>query len=109
VVLLSTHIVEDVTELCQHFAILADGAVRLHTTPRAALETLDGHVFEATSEEARAYAPPGATTLSTRLVGGVPHVRVWSETPLGPPYRTTPPELSDVYFHCLRTQRPEAP
>src|SRR4026207_274956 len=48
VVLLSTHIVSDVSNLCNHFAVIRGGQILSATSPDAALAALEGHIWEAT-------------------------------------------------------------
>ena len=48
VIMLSTHIVSDVSSLCSHMAIIREGEILISTTPAAAIDELDGSIWEAT-------------------------------------------------------------
>ena len=80
VVILSTHIVEDVTDLCPRMAIIASGQVRLAGEPREAIRSLDGRIWRKRVDKAEL---PGLVesqaVLSTRLVGGQPVVHVLAD------------------------------
>jgi ABC-2 type transport system ATP-binding protein len=105
VVILSTHIVEDVTDLCPRMAIIARGEVRLSGEPREAIASLDGRVWRRT-------IPKGSlgdyqqrmTVLSTRLVGGDTVIHVLSDSAPGAGFEMIAPDLEDVYFGELRKQ-----
>lgn len=105
VVILSTHIVEDVTDLCQRMAIISRGQVLLTGEPREALASLEGRVWKRSvpkSELARHQQEHAV--LSTRLVGGVPVIHVLSDTSPGEGFSPIAPNLEDVYFGRLRAQ-----
>ncbi len=109
VVILSTHIVEDVTDLCPRFAIIAGGQVRLSGEPLSAIAALDGRVWkkvlhkgELAEHEAR------YTVLSTRLVGGAPVIHVLSDGVPGEGFVQVSADLEDVYFGELRRAAAEA-
>ncbi|RPJ47536.1 MAG: ABC transporter ATP-binding protein [Candidatus Latescibacterota bacterium] len=103
VVLLSTHIVEDVRDLCARMAILSGGRVLRSGEPQGMIESLRGKVWRrvvARSEiEAwRARLP----VLSTRLSGGRPVMHVYAEDRPDEGFEPAPPDLRDVYFAALR-------
>ncbi len=103
VVILSTHIVEDVTELCPRMAIIASGQVRLAGEPREAIRSLDGRIWRKRVDKAEL---PGLVesqaVLSTRLVGGQPVVHVLADADPGEGFAAVPANLEDVYFGELR-------
>jgi len=102
VVILSTHIVEDVTELCPRMAIIAEGRVRLATEPREAIRSLEGRVWRRTiAKAALAGYRERMTVLSTRLLGGDTFINVLSETKPEAGFEPVRPELADVYFGQL--------
>ncbi|MGC1547272.1 MAG: ABC transporter ATP-binding protein, partial [Rhodanobacter sp.] len=71
VVILSTHIVEDVTDLCQRMAIIGQGQVLLTGEPLEAIRSLDGHVWRRTIDKAELDGYRARMNiLSTRLAGG---------------------------------------
>jgi ABC-type multidrug transport system ATPase subunit len=103
VVLLSTHIVEDVADLCPRMAIMGDGCILVEGEPRRLVERLEGHLWsrEVDMEE----APVLQRTLpvvSTRLVGGRTEIRVVSEDQPEGGLTPVEPTLEDVYFATLR-------
>jgi ABC-type multidrug transport system ATPase subunit len=103
VVILSTHIVEDVTDLCPRFAIIAGGQVRLAGEPLQAIGTLDGRVWKKTLDKGELPAYEAAhTVLSTRLVAGFPVIHVLSDSAPGDGFAAVPADLEDVYFGELR-------
>lgn len=100
VVILSTHIVEDVRELCSRMAIISQGQLLLEGEPNQTLEKLQGHVWKkvvATDEE-REELEKTVKVISTHLVGGQHEVRVYSDTSPGQGFNETEAGLEDVYF-----------
>ena len=105
VVILSTHIVEDVTDLCPRMAIIARGQVLLSGEPREAIASLDGRVWRRTvSKSALAQYQQQHTVLSTRLVAGQPVIHVLSDACPEAGFEAIAPDLEDVYFGRLRQQ-----
>jgi ABC-type multidrug transport system ATPase subunit len=103
VVILSTHIVADVADLCSRMAILAEGEVRLTGEPKAAIAALAGRVF--TRSIAKAELPDYQArmqVLSTRLVAGETVIHVHAESSPGDGFEPVAPDLEDVYFLHLK-------
>jgi ABC-type multidrug transport system ATPase subunit len=103
VVILSTHIVEDVADLCSRMAIISRGQVLMSGEPRDAIAALRERVWsKIVSKPALPEYESRYTVLSTRLIGGQPRIHVYSEA--APPDGFTPvdPGLEDVYFRQLR-------
>jgi ABC-type multidrug transport system ATPase subunit len=99
-VILSTHIVDDVRELCSRMAIIASGQVLLEGSPAEALAALDGQIWSrvvATDEELRVLETQ-LNIVSTHLVGGQHEIRVFSAASPGPEFRAAESGLEDVYF-----------
>jgi ABC-2 type transport system ATP-binding protein len=99
-VILSTHIVDDVRELCPRMAIIASGQVLLEGSPAETLAALDGQIWSrvvATDEELRALEAQ-LNIVSTHLVGGQHEIRVFSPSSPGAEFRAAPSDLEDVYF-----------
>jgi ABC-2 type transport system ATP-binding protein len=110
VVILSTHIVEDVTDLCPRMAIISRGEVLLSGEPREAMRSLEGRVWRrVVAKSALAQYQQNFTVLSTRLVGGEPVIHVLSDTRPEEGFEVIPPDLEDVYFGRLRAQAAAAP
>ena len=107
IVVLSTHIVEDVATLCPRMAIIRSGSVMAHTTPAKAREGIEGRVFEGfvRDEELAAFAGLHRV-LSAILVEGVTNrVRVAvhpgaAAVPGG--FRAVPATLEDAYMDVIR-------
>lgn len=98
VVLLSTHIVEDVANLCPRMAVMFGGRIVLQDSPDGAMGRLAGRLWR--RDAARDELPALESSLpviSTRLVGGRHEVRVVAErAPEG--FIAAVPSLEDVYF-----------
>ena len=110
VVILSTHIVEDVRELCPQMAIIAGGKILLSGRPDEAIGALSGKVWKKTVERAEIEAFSKAfTVLSTRLSGGKRVVHVFSEERPDEGFSSVPVDLEDVYFSTLRGQTSASP
>jgi ABC-type multidrug transport system ATPase subunit len=100
IVILSTHIVEDVRDLCPRMAIIAAGEVLLETAPHDALAELAGRIWTrvaANDDELKALES-GYNVVSTHLVSGQHEVRVFCETSPGDGFRPVDAGLEDVYF-----------
>jgi ABC-2 type transport system ATP-binding protein len=99
-VILSTHIVEDVRELCPRMAIIAAGEVLLEGAPAEALEALRGKIWSkvvASDDELRALES-SLNVISTHLVGGLHEVRIYADTSPGEGFHPVDSGLEDVYF-----------
>jgi ABC-type multidrug transport system ATPase subunit len=103
VVILSTHIVEDVRELCSRMAILAKGQVLLHGEPGALVARLDGRVWrKIVGRSEVAHYQASMSVLSMRLTAGRTAVDVLSDRSPGDGFEPTEPDLEHVYFATLR-------
>jgi ABC-2 type transport system ATP-binding protein len=99
-VILSTHIVDDVRELCARMAIIADGEVLLEGVPTEALTALNGKIWSKvvnTDDELRSLESQ-MHIVSTHLVGGQHEIRIFSDASPGDGFRPVESELEDVYF-----------
>jgi ABC-2 type transport system ATP-binding protein len=102
VVLLSTHIVEDVSELCTRMAIIDQGEILLEVEPMRAVEALRGRIWR------RIIAKPELAALqrehaviSTKLLAGRTVVHAYGEESPGPRFEAAEPDLEDVYFSAM--------
>lgn len=104
-VILSTHIVEDVTDLCPTMAIMNRGQVLLTGRPSDAIAALSQQVWrkQVTKETLSGYEA-AHTVLSTRLVAGQPVIHVHSAERPDAGFVQIEPDLEDVYFQRLRLQ-----
>jgi ABC-2 type transport system ATP-binding protein len=97
VVIVSTHIVDDVADLCERVAVLAGGRVLANGSPGALAGALDGRVWRGPTESGAG----AATLLSRRLSGGRLSVRVLSDERPGPDFEPVTATLEDAYFAAL--------
>ena len=106
VVILSTHIVEDVADLCPRMAILAGGRVRLEGVPAQLIEATRGRIWTKTIEKAETGSVRERyQLLSTRLVAGRTVVHVLSDTDPKDGFVRIDGDLEDVYFSALSQSR----
>jgi ABC-2 type transport system ATP-binding protein len=99
-VILSTHIVDDVRELCSRMAIIASGEVLLEGSPNDALQAVDGQIWSrvvGSDDELRALEKE-LHIVSTHLLGGQHEIRVFSPASPGAGFRAVASGLEDVYF-----------
>jgi ABC-2 type transport system ATP-binding protein len=103
VVILSTHIVEDVRELCSRMAIISEGQLLLEGVPNQTIEKLQGKIWKkvvATDAEREAIEK-SFRVISTHLLGGLHEVRVFAESAPGDGFAPAETDLEDVYFFNL--------
>jgi len=105
VIILSTHIVDDVSELCPNMAVLASGQILLEGNPIELTEHLNGQIWRKTVSQAEAAdIEKEMQVISKRLFAGKTIVHVIAEqAPTG--FDTTPANLEDVYFSTLHNHR----
>jgi ABC-type multidrug transport system ATPase subunit len=103
VVILSTHIVEDVSDLCQRMAIIHRGQILLEAEPQAAVWAVRGRVWrrEVPREELKSFEA-AHPVISTTLVGGRTVVHVHGDAPPDDSFQPVEPDLKDVYFTVMR-------
>ena len=105
IVILSTHIVEDVSDLCSSMAIISKGRVLASGDPADALRDMQGKIWRrrVAKEDLPAVQREHAV-ISTKLVAGKTVVHVFSaEQPAG--FEPYPPSLEDVYFSTLERSK----
>jgi ABC-type multidrug transport system ATPase subunit len=105
VIILSTHIVDDVSELCEDMAVLGNGQILLQGNPISVTNSLQGKIWRKTVHpyEVNEIADDIAV-LSTRLFAGRTVLHVVADTqPEG--FDATPATLEDVYFNTLSQTR----
>ena len=102
VVILSTHIVDDVSDLCRNMAIIGSGQVLLTGDPLRTIDTLRGRVWKKmiTRDDLPAYERDCAV-ISTRLVAGRTQIHVLSGNRPDASFEEVTPMLEDVYFSTL--------
>jgi ABC-type multidrug transport system ATPase subunit len=98
-VILSTHIVEDVSELCTKMAIIDKGKILLETEPAQAVNDLQGKIWRRILDKKDFYAiEKKHSVISTKLLAGQTVVHVFSEKDPGDGLLPVAPDLEDVYF-----------
>lgn len=102
IVILSTHIVEDVSELCTRMAIINEGEILHETEPLKAIGDLNGRIWRCVvSKDKVAEVEREYTVISTKLLAGQTVVHVFSNTPPGEKFEAVKPDLEDVYFSTM--------
>jgi ABC-2 type transport system ATP-binding protein len=104
IVILSTHIVEDVTDLCTKMAIIHKGQVLYQGHPQDAIAQLNGRIWQCSiakselAEYERCYQ-----VVSAKLVGGRRRLHIYSASPLLESFAPSVPDLEDFFFVKLRS------
>jgi len=108
IVILSTHIVDDVSNLCSRLAVMSEGAIRLQGRPDEVVARLDGRLWIRTVDRGDVNAQTdGVDVLSTRLSAGRTAIRVIADTaPDG--FEPVAPTLEDAYFAATSGRLGEA-
>jgi ABC-2 type transport system ATP-binding protein len=106
IVLLSTHIVEDVAVLCSRFAVIRNGRLVAQTSPTEARKRLAGTIFEATVSSAELESLRTARCVTQAiLVEGKNRVRVYERDGQAPDgFAAVLPTLEDAYFVTMRPE-----
>ncbi len=99
IVILSTHIVQDVRELCTRMAIMDNGKVLFSGNTDDALLAVKGKIWEKKVEKTEfQHYQNDFKIVSNKLVGGKPLIHVFSEEPLNSGFVTAEETLEDVFF-----------
>jgi ABC-type multidrug transport system ATPase subunit len=104
IVILSTHIVEDVKELCPNMAIINGGRVLYAGTPDAALQRLTGKVWKRVINKSELEGMQhqfGQQLISTKLISGKPVIHILSDEDPGDEFMPTEAGLEEVFFSTL--------
>lgn len=99
IVILSTHIVDDVKELCQNMAIINKGNLLFSGSPSNALSSLEGRIWtkQITKQELSEIGD-AHKIISTRMVGGKPLIHVFNDSAPGDGFTKSEADLEDVFF-----------
>jgi ABC-2 type transport system ATP-binding protein len=101
-VILSTHIVEDVSELCTRMAIIDRGEILLEAEPMGAIEEMRGRIWRRVIEKgALAEVERTHAVISTKMLGGRTVVHVYGGTAPAAGWEPAEPDLEDVYFSTM--------
>jgi ABC-type multidrug transport system ATPase subunit len=102
VVILSTHIVEDVSELCTRMAIINRGRILLEADPQQAIDDTRGRIWRRVIPRAELAATQrDHGVISTTLLGGRTVVHIYDTASPGAGFEPTEPDLTDVYFSTM--------
>ena len=102
VVILSTHIVEDVSELCTRMAIINRGQILQEAEPLGAIEELNERIWRKVIDKGElAEAERAHRVISTKLLAGKTVVRVYGKENPGNGFEMVEPDLEDVYFTTM--------
>lgn len=105
VVILSTHIVEDVTTLCNDMAIICLGEVMAKGNPKAIIETMEGKIYQkmvqrAELEDLKAHFK----VISTYLLSGKILVHIYANENPDNGFELAVPNLEDAYFSTIASK-----
>ena len=104
IVILSTHIVQDVRELCPNMAIMDKGQLLFSGATDDALEMIRGKVFEkGVEKEMLAHYQQTHQVISSKLVSGRPQIHVFAENHPGDGFKAAEETLEDVFFAKLHS------
>ena len=110
VVILSTHIVEDVADLCPSMAVLVNGSIKLEGAPKDLMDKARGSIWAKAIERAELDAYRNMyEVISTRLFAGETIIHILSDHDPGDGFVSVDGGLEDVYFSTLAASRREAP
>ena len=104
IVILSTHIVDDIRELCTKMAIMNLGEIVYHGSPQSAIDELSSKVFQkiVSRDELQNYANE-YKIISNKMVGGKPLIHVFSAEHPQNGFEQVTPNLEDVFFSKINT------
>jgi len=106
VIILSTHIVEDVADLCPRMAVLAGGRIQLEGAPLELIHSLDGRVWrKVIDKDALEDHRAVFEVISTRLFAGRTIIHVLADSKPGDGFEPVVGNLEDVYFSTLSASR----
>lgn len=109
VVILSTHIVDDVSDLCSRMAIMGEGRILVEDEPRLLMEKLEGKLWsKVIPTEQVATLSKSLPVVSTRMVAGQTEIRVVSQDQPDCGMALVSPTLEDVYFATLHQHNLQA-
>jgi ABC-2 type transport system ATP-binding protein len=105
IVILSTHIVEDVRTLCSDFAIICKGELLRNGKPDEAVNELEGKIYTRSADKATIqHLKDQYQVISVQMKSGMLSVRIFSDTNPGGDFKAVSPALEDVYFHQIASK-----
>lgn len=105
IILLSTHIVDDVKELCSHFAVMNLGKIVYHGSPNDAISELKGKVWQKQIERNELEEHNQKyQVISDKMVAGKPVIHIYQESDPSNGFNLVTPNLEDVFFTKTKLQ-----
>ena len=99
IVILSTHIVEDVMDLCTNMAIIHEGRVLFAGPPEAGIQAIEGRIWQRQITKSElAEIEARHRVISHELIAGRPLVHIYAESDPGEGFAPAHPGLEDVFF-----------
>ncbi len=103
VVILSTHIVEDVRELCSNMAIINQGKLLYAGTPQNAIAQLEGKLFERKIQKNDISSYQNKYDIvSSRMIAGQPLIHIHSDVHPNEGFHPIKSNLEDVFFKIIK-------
>jgi ABC-2 type transport system ATP-binding protein len=103
IVILSTHIVQDVMELCSNMAIIHQGKLLFSGTPNDAVRQYEGKIWKRTIEKSKLQEVSNEyKIISNKLVSGSPVIHIFSSENPGSEFQAITPDLEDVFFSQIQ-------
>ncbi|MBU4485819.1 MAG: ABC transporter ATP-binding protein [Candidatus Delongbacteria bacterium] len=103
IVILSTHIVDEVSYLCSDMAIINKGELLLSTQPLIALESLQNKIYEKEIMKSDIiFYKEQYRFLSSRFFSGKTYIKIYSDSNPGNGFVNVMPDFEDVYFHHIK-------
>ncbi|MEB0032482.1 ABC transporter ATP-binding protein [Undibacterium sp. RTI2.1] len=108
IVILSTHIMEDVADLCNHMAVINKGAVILTGQPLQLIDQIQGKIWKRFIEKSElAHFQQQYQVISSRLTSGRTLVHVYADSNPGDSFTQAQGNLEDVYFSAMANLLPQ--
>lgn len=102
IIILSTHIVDDVSDLCRDMAVMKDGQIALRGTPSTLIKEVDGRIWGRYATKAELPELQSRhQVLYSYLSEGRPYTRIYAEEDPGNGFKQVPPKLEDLYFKSI--------
>jgi ABC-2 type transport system ATP-binding protein len=102
VVILSTHIVEDVSELCTHMAIINKGTILLEAETQQVVASFKGKIWhKLVNKNKLPDLAQECQVISVKLHGGSSMVHIYSDVDPGNGFEMAEPDLEDIYFSTM--------
>ena len=102
IVILSTHIVEDVTSLCSDMAIIGSGQVLVHASPKRIIKAVDGKIWGRKIERKElAHYQEKHRVIATYLNHGQMRIHVFSDKQPESLFEPVTPNMEDAYFAAI--------